>query len=1632
MRTRKRLLSLLLCGAILFSLCSPTAFAEAQMIQDSGQITAGAGGLCEHHTKHNEDCGYTKGEPGTPCTHQHTDECYIEVTNCVHEHGESCYLETKSSVSGNNATPSNAEEREPKNCEHICSEESGCITEKLNCQHEHDSDCGYSPAAEGTPCGYVCEICSAEDVTPSDEAAMTVEQVQGLIDALSTAEELSGMSEEKQNEVYNTLQAAYDAYETLTDEQKKEITGAEIFESLFAFFNGMVNLLEVQEVPIEDGPVTITDCGSNCSGHTITGTGTSTGNTITVTGGTHDITLQDVNIDVSTQRGAAAFSISTSISGGSEVYLTLNGVNTLQSGWDRAGLEVPGGTALVITKNSTGSLDATGGTYGAGIGGGYNNAGGTITINGGTVTATGDSRAAGIGGGNFGAGGTITITGGVVDVSGGTYGAGIGGGQEGGGGTITITGGTVTATGGTWGAGIGGGCGSYYGGSAGDGGEITITGGAVDATGGTYGSGIGGGSKGAGGTITITGGTVDATGGTDGAGIGGGERAAGGTVIISGGTVTAASDTGAGIGAGNTFGGSVDNGTFAADGNAFIVASSIGDNDNTNDWNGVIFEGDAGQVYGDSVTLTIDAEAPEGKTLTIRDDQTLTVGDGVTLTNKGTITNNGTINNKGIITVEPGGKLEGEVTGGIVNLPSSDADVKSVSVDGITGSIDGTTITVTLPYGTPLPTDPTQITITLADTNATVSNLGTADNGATWTFTVTAHDTIATQNYTIKVSIAPDPAAGNKKDVAAAKTAIQAQTWAVGQATANTETSVKTWIEDQLATMAKDLNGVVCTVSMTDFTAATAGNSTNENGANGSFTFTVSLSKGDKTGDIATSTYADDMVTGINGTITATPYQAKSYMVSVTASPAEGGTVSGGGTYTENASVTVTATAKNDYHFVKWMEGGTEVSKDTSYNFIITGNRTLVAVFEKDGGTTPPQPTKYTVTVQNDGNGTASASLTSAEQGKKITLTTKANSGYQFKEWQVVSGNVTISNNSFTMPAENVTVKAIFEKDGGTTPPPTEYTVTFDGNGGTSPEAQITKNGKLTSLPVSTRSGYSFNGWYTARTGGDKVTLDTVFTASVTVYAQWTKNSDDNSGGGGNSGNNSGGGSSSGSGGGSTIVERPDPVKPEIPTTSQTKPVTPDKNGGVAVDNGAVQSAINTAKDDAKKNGNTANGVAVVIPITPQVGQTSFNVTINAQTLNLLVREKVKRLEINIDGVIVEAMDASLLAFLNTSSANRDIVFRVKQTDPSVSSKEAKAAIGTRPAYDLSLAYLSGGKETPITDLDGCTISVRLPYTPAKEEQTGNLYAVYVDSKGKVEWLTKSSYDPDLGGVIFETGHFSIYGIGYKNPVPAFTDIKGHWAEDNIIFVASRGLLTGTGNNQFSPNTGMTRGMFVTALGRLADIDPADYKTGKFTDVKADAYYAPYVNWAAEKGIVNGTTATTFSPDTNITREQMAVIMAGYAKKLGYELPAAHDAVTFADNAQISSWAAKEVKAMQQAGIMAGKGGNRFDPKGTATRAEVATVLRRFVEIVIDPQTAQGWMQNHSGSWQYMKNGKLVTGWLQDDKKWYWLDNNGWMFAGGWKQIGGKWYYFYADGSMAVSTKVDGYEVGADGERITQ
>ena len=150
MGNRKRLTAFLLTAVMILTM--PQMQIAAAEVESPADV-----GLCIHHTQHTEDCGYTEGEKETPCGHAHTEDCYVPIKQCVHEHGESCYPVAEDGASENVA------EGEPHTCTHECSEESGCITEKLDCRHEHNADCGYSPATEGTPCTYECEACSGQE-----------------------------------------------------------------------------------------------------------------------------------------------------------------------------------------------------------------------------------------------------------------------------------------------------------------------------------------------------------------------------------------------------------------------------------------------------------------------------------------------------------------------------------------------------------------------------------------------------------------------------------------------------------------------------------------------------------------------------------------------------------------------------------------------------------------------------------------------------------------------------------------------------------------------------------------------------------------------------------------------------------------------------------------------------------------------------------------------------------------------------------------------------------------------------------------------------------------------------------------------------------------------------------------------------------------------------------------------------------------------------------------------------------------------------------------------------------------------------------------------------------------------------
>lgn len=349
-----------------------------------------------------------------------------------------------------------------------------------------------------------------------------------------------------------------------------------------------------------------------------------------------------------------------------KVTVMLKGKNVLST--THASGQCPGlwapqgdGNELVIQNGeidgSLGILRAQGADMWPGIGI-YQGQKGGITIESGYIIAKGGIFGAGIGGSNGGDyKGSITINGGIVSAIGkghddyGSGGAGIGGGAEGSGGSVIINDGIVNAIGGLYGAGIGGGC-------NGSGGSITINGGIISAIGGFSSAGIGGGSEGSGGKISINGGTVTVTGGDAGAGIGGGYYGVGGTVCINGGTVTSIGDYGDGIGNGD--GGSGVTFSTGTNGNAFIIARRISDQSGNSNWQGIIFDGDNGSIYG-SPALFTDAVIPEGKTLVINTSQTLTVNSGVTLVNIGTINNDsgGSIVNSGTILNVASGNITG-------------------------------------------------------------------------------------------------------------------------------------------------------------------------------------------------------------------------------------------------------------------------------------------------------------------------------------------------------------------------------------------------------------------------------------------------------------------------------------------------------------------------------------------------------------------------------------------------------------------------------------------------------------------------------------------------------------------------------------------------------------------------------------------------------------------------------------------------------------------------------------------------------------------------------------------------------------------------------------------------------------
>ena len=1360
--------------------------------------------------------------------------------------------------------------------------------------------------------------------------------------------------------------------------------------------------------------------------------------------------------------GSVTRSGTITVSGDAHLILADGAALTVNGSSGNAGINVSVGNSLTIyaqsAGDSAGELTANGSGDGAGIGGNADQTGGTVTIAGGTVAATG-YYGAGIGGGSDssdpgidgGAGGSVSIYGGSVTARS-SYAAGIGGGGGllGNGGNITISGGRVTANGGSSGAGIGGSYGN-------DGGDITISGGTVTAYGGNIdcGAGIGGGGNGgSGGTIRISGGTVTAYGGgsidSGGAGIGGGGYGSGGTIQISGGTVTAngggtgSGDGGAGIGGGSRSGGgniTISGGTVTAIGGngGSLSGAGIGGGGGSGGAGGTVV------IFGGSVKATGSGGA-----------ENIGHGDGSS--------NSGTLKNKS--------ELEGGVNVYLTTVTLRDAGaaaVSSLTTDpdygyGTTGmSTDGDgKLYLYLPAGTTTTaaqdgdgteytglvttaTDPAVSQGTLRAPDLTVLG-GTEDTDYTYlggvlTLKTSTPLTVSGSTATNKIMVESGVTAnitlsGADIDVSGTSDACAFEL----QGTANVTLTLAGGTSNCLTS---DINYAGLQVPEN---AALTISGTGELTANG----------GDYGAGIGGGGYGGGGAITINGGI-------------VTANGSVLGAGIGGGHHGNGGAVEISGG-------IVFAQGGANADDIGCGEFGTAGTLTIsgtAAVFLKNNTCIAPIAavhTRETVTGHPAGGSAYGISVPWAGDFgaylRLVTLTYDANGGEgtvpgavtQHIGTQITSaGGGSLSRNDDTFTGWNT------QAGGGGTPYAAGDAFTFPENG-TTLYAQWTAGPfyAIAAAPSaldfgSVTTGYAAPAARTVtveNTGNRSVTLTqpagtkyeigslsdpTLAPGETSEFTIRPKaglavgNHDETIAVGADGGagaqvaatftvTRASAGSSGGPSNRTTTVITPQENLPGLPAIGGVQ-LTPtvDGNGRAAalLSQQAVAGAITGARANVDARGTTAGGIGVTAGIAVPDTVRSLGVTLTRDALKALTNAGVGRLAVN-----------SRLVSLSFDLAALREIQRQSDGDVIISMNPVTVG-GVRSAYDITVSSVRDGSPVSITSLGGGRAALSLPCSLANSEAAGWLFGVFVDASGRVTRVADSLYDPNRGQMILGTGHFSVYGVGYEVPAAGFTDISVHWAKDAVDGAIGRGLFGGRADGKFRPDEAVSRGDFITALGILAGVDAAMYKTGSYADVAPGSYYLPYIEWAKQKGVMPGVDAQRFAPNRPVTREETALILQNYAKTTGRVLPVTREEVSFADGADIGAAYRDSVKVLQQAGVMMGKQNSRFEPKAPLTRAQAAAALERLVRVSIDPATAQGWAQDDAGQRLYYRDGRLLTGWQTVDGKRYFFDENAVMAAGKWLLIGGKWYYFYPDGSLAVSTKIGGSEVDENGARKT-
>lgn len=282
---------------------------------------------------------------------------------------------------------------------------------------------------------------------------------------------------------------------------------------------------------------------------------------------------------------------------------------------------------------------------------------------------------------------------------------------------------------------------------------------------------------------------------------------------------------------------------------------------------------------------------------------------------------------------------------------------------------------------------------------------------------------------------------------------------------------------------------------------------------------------------------------------------------------------------------------------------------------------------------------------------------------------------------------------------------------------------------------------------------------------------------------------------------------------------------------------------------------------------------------------------------------------------------------------------------------------GVKVADLLTAAEVKeGADQVTFVCADGYKLT--MPLADATKEYEGKLFVIVIAGEdGKLSTATpqvdaedvnKSKWAADLVEIVVGKAEATTEEKPEEKPAEGktgvFTDVPAdHWANAYIYDIFERKITTGMTDTTFAPEANLTRGQFVTFLGRLAGVKTAEVKgENKFTDIATTDYFYAYVLWAAENGITTGKTATSFAPADNLTRQEMATMLLRYADKFEISLTMAVKAPAYKDAASIAEWATDACNKTFRAGLVAIEEDESFRPLDKATRAEMAMALSKM------------------------------------------------------------------------------------------